>query len=106
MWLACKGLKMPLDVLQAPDFYAPVPPAPPGLEWWRYRADVPPLPQPEQYFHSKKYRNWGKHLMLTRSAVFSWWANLGSPLGRLLSHISGALQWSFHAYNSAALPAF
>lgn len=45
--------------LQAPDFYAPVPPAPPGLEWWHYRGDVPPLPQPAEFFHSTKYKNWG-----------------------------------------------
>ena len=45
--------------LQAPDFYERVPPAPPGLEWWKYRSDVPPLPQPSKYFHSKKYAGWG-----------------------------------------------
>lgn len=44
---------------QAPDFYERVPPAPPGLEWWKYRSDVPPLPQPAKYFHSKKYADWG-----------------------------------------------
>ena len=50
-WLLC--------LVQAPDFYVPVPPAPPGLEWWEYKGDVPPLPQPQEYFHSKKYKNWG-----------------------------------------------
>ena len=53
---------MPGNILQAPDFYAPVPPAPPGLEWWHYRSDVPPLPQPEEFFHSKNYGNWGRQL--------------------------------------------
>ena len=32
--------------LQPPNFYDSTPPAPPGLEWWQYRADVPPLPDP------------------------------------------------------------
>lgn len=32
--------------LQPPDFYDRSPPAPPGLIWWQYKADVPPLPPP------------------------------------------------------------
>ena len=31
---------------QAPSFYAPTPPAPAGLQWWKYNAGVPPLPDP------------------------------------------------------------
>ena len=31
---------------QAPPFYDVTPPAPPGLLWWRTKADVPPLPDP------------------------------------------------------------
>lgn len=26
--------------------------APPGMEWWNYRNDVPPLPTPYDYFLS------------------------------------------------------
>ena len=33
-------------LLQAPNFYAPTPPAPAGLAWWRYNPGVPPLPDP------------------------------------------------------------
>lgn len=33
--------------MQAPNFYAEVPPAPPGLEWWSYSPGVPPLPNPQ-----------------------------------------------------------
>ena len=32
--------------LQPPNFYDRSPPAPPGLIWWQYTADVPPLPPP------------------------------------------------------------
>ena len=32
--------------MQPPNFYNPVPPAPPGLEWWDYKSTVPPLPDP------------------------------------------------------------
>lgn len=32
----------------APDLYAPTPPAPAGLSWWRYSDDVPPLPEPDE----------------------------------------------------------
>ncbi|KAK9919147.1 hypothetical protein WJX75_009706 [Coccomyxa subellipsoidea] len=45
--------------IKAPDFYASVPPAPPGLEWWHYRPGVPPLPHPSQYFHNETYKSWG-----------------------------------------------
>ncbi|BDA46964.1 CSC1-like protein At4g02900 [Coccomyxa sp. Obi] len=45
--------------IKAPDFYAPVPPAPPGLEWWHYKPGVPPLPHPSEFFHSDKYKSWG-----------------------------------------------
>lgn len=63
--LACTGLHPIGKCLQAPDFYAPVPPAPPGLEWWHYRGDVPPLPQPADFFHSKKYKNWGAYKLVS-----------------------------------------
>lgn len=34
---------------QPPDFYVHnLPPAPPGLEWWAYRAEVPLLPSPAE----------------------------------------------------------
>lgn len=39
-------LKKFVSGTQAPKFYVPVPPAPAGLEWWRYADDVPPLPDP------------------------------------------------------------
>lgn len=32
--------------MQPPSFYDSTPPAPPGLIWWNYKADVPPLPEP------------------------------------------------------------
>ena len=39
--------------VQAPKFYDQrVPPAPAGLTWWKYNADVPPLPQPKDYFRN------------------------------------------------------
>eukprot|EP00884_Botryococcus_braunii_P016249 jgi/Botrbrau1/3307/Bobra.0048s0004.1 len=34
------------ETIQAPDFYVPVPPAPPGIEWWQYANNVPILPDP------------------------------------------------------------
>ncbi len=40
-----------------------------------------------------------------RLAFFSWRATFKSPLGRPLNHISGAIQWSFHAHNVAGSPA-
>lgn len=36
-----------MPLLQAPNFYEPTPPAPPGLLWWRYKDNVPALPQPQ-----------------------------------------------------------
>ena len=45
--------------MQAPKFYEEAPPAPPGLEWWHYKADVPPLPDPKTYFHNQSYARWG-----------------------------------------------
>lgn len=40
------------NVFQAPNFYEKnVPPAPPGLTWWRYKDDVPPLPDPKTFFN-------------------------------------------------------
>ena len=45
--------------MQAPNFYEEAPPAPPGLEWWHYKADVPPLPDPKTYFHNQSYARWG-----------------------------------------------
>jgi hypothetical protein len=37
------------DALSAPDMYASnIPPAPPGLKWWKYLDTVPPLPNPEE----------------------------------------------------------
>jgi hypothetical protein len=53
------AVTMPVLATQAPDFYEKVPPAPPGLQWWHYKAGVPPLPEPSQYFHSKRYSDWG-----------------------------------------------
>ena len=29
-----------------PTFYDPTPPAPTGIQWWHYKAGVPPLPEP------------------------------------------------------------
>ena len=49
-----------LHLPQAPDFYESVPPAPPGLEWWHYKSDVPPLPEPAKYLHDKRYKTWGE----------------------------------------------
>ena len=46
-------------ILQAPNFYEDLPPAPPGLEWWKYRPEVPPLPRPEQFFNSSEYQRLG-----------------------------------------------
>ena len=46
-------------LLQTPDMYADVPPAPPGLIWWEYRPGVPPLPQPVTYFGLSNWTNWG-----------------------------------------------
>jgi hypothetical protein len=43
---------------QAPDFYEKAPPAPPGLVWYEYRDDVPPLPQPAEYFNSSRWAGW------------------------------------------------
>lgn len=45
--------------MQAPKFYEDAPPAPPGLEWWQYKADVPPLPDPAKYFHNSSYARFG-----------------------------------------------
>ena len=47
--------------LQAPDFYDKnIPPAPAGLQWWKYKAGVPPLPDPVTFFNgSKEYENYG-----------------------------------------------
>jgi hypothetical protein len=46
---------------QAPDFYDKnIPPAPAGLQWWRYKSDVPPLPDPASFFNgSRKYEGYG-----------------------------------------------
>jgi len=44
--------------MQAPDFYEKAPPAPPGLVWYEYRDDVPPLPQPAEYFNSSRWAGW------------------------------------------------
>lgn len=43
---------------QAPDFYEHAPPAPPGLVWYEYRDNVPPLPQPAEYFNSSRWDRW------------------------------------------------
>ena len=43
---------------QAPDFYERAPPAPPGLVWYEYRDNVPPLPQPAEYFNSSRWDRW------------------------------------------------
>ena len=39
--------------------YLDVPPAPPGLIWWKYRPGVPPLPQPAAYFGLANWTDWG-----------------------------------------------
>ena len=39
--------------------YADVPPAPPGLIWWEYLPNVPPLPDPATYFGMSNWTNWG-----------------------------------------------
>eukprot|EP00884_Botryococcus_braunii_P007496 jgi/Botrbrau1/16748/Bobra.0277s0004.1 len=44
---------------KAPQMYARVPPAPAGLIWWEYLTDVPPLPTPQDYFNSSRYRRYG-----------------------------------------------
>jgi hypothetical protein len=44
---------------QAPKMFEKIPPAPPGLVWWKYLSDVPPLPNPEEYFESEKYERYG-----------------------------------------------
>lgn len=44
--------RAPPRPLKAPTFYEPAPPAPPGLIWWHFKDDVPPLPEPKKYFHN------------------------------------------------------
>ncbi|KAK9843537.1 hypothetical protein WJX81_008012 [Elliptochloris bilobata] len=44
--------------VKAPEFYERAPPAPPGLVWYEYRDNVPPLPQPAQYFNSSRWDGW------------------------------------------------
>jgi hypothetical protein len=55
--------------MQAPQFYESVPPAPPGLEWWHYRADVPPLPEPAKFLHDRRYKDWG--VLASLSVLFN-----------------------------------
>ena len=52
-------LSLAVDELQAPQFYEDAPPAPPGLEWWHYKPDVPPLPDPAKFLHNSSYARWG-----------------------------------------------
>lgn len=47
--------------MQPPDFYLPTPPAPPGLQWFHYRDNVPPIPDlgPQYADYVKLYDpNW------------------------------------------------
>ncbi|KAK9861196.1 hypothetical protein WJX84_002371 [Apatococcus fuscideae] len=54
-----------VTVHKAPDFYQDTPPAPPGLVWWHYKSDTPPLPDPAQYFEgtplasAQNWSEWG-----------------------------------------------
>ncbi|KAK9811621.1 hypothetical protein WJX72_007134 [[Myrmecia] bisecta] len=49
----------PPRIVAAPNFYQQVPPAPAGLQWWHYRPEVPPLPDPASYLHDPNYTTWG-----------------------------------------------
>ena len=45
--------------VQVPKIYENVPPAPAGLLWWHYAPGVPPLPNPEEYYHNSSWSSWG-----------------------------------------------
>ncbi|KAK9804434.1 hypothetical protein WJX72_012500 [[Myrmecia] bisecta] len=61
----------PAQVIKAPNFFQPTPPAPPGLEWWHYRPEVPPLPQPQEVLGSN-YSAWGwRYNSLYQASVYT-----------------------------------
>lgn len=62
------GDSSPSDsIIKPPDFYnSTVGDAPPGMEWWNYNSDVPPLPTPYEYFlnstnasYAEQFRTYG-----------------------------------------------
>lgn len=66
--------------LQTPDMYADVPPAPPGLIWWEYRAGVPALPQPATYFGLANWTNWGWRYDPSYAVPFYQYSNIDQVL--------------------------
>ncbi|PSC73975.1 ERD4-related membrane isoform B [Micractinium conductrix] len=48
------------NIVTVPDFYdTDIPPAPPGMTWWKYKDDVPPLPTPEEALNNASYARYG-----------------------------------------------
>ena len=90
--------------MQTPKIYENVPPAPAGLLWWHYAPGVPPLPNPEEYFHNSSWSRWGwryndqfQQVRAAAHAVGAWQvAAVLKPADRMLCTKDDVLQ-SVHA---------
>ena len=54
----------------AADFYdTDIPPAPPGMTWWKYKDDVPPLPTPEEALNNASYARCARAWLYEHSSL-------------------------------------